>query len=93
MRADLPPGYEMLVARDASRFIRSSILDVASALVFGALLASLIVLLFLRNVRSTLITAAAIPSSIIGELPVLLLLRLHAQHHDADGALALDRRC
>ena len=65
VRADLPEGYEMLVARDASRFIRSSIRDVISALVFGSLLASLIVLLFLRNVRSTLITAAAIPSSII----------------------------
>jgi HAE1 family hydrophobic/amphiphilic exporter-1 len=65
VRADLPDGYEMLVARDASRFIRSSILDVVSALVFGSLLASLIVLLFLRNVRSTLITAAAIPCSII----------------------------
>jgi HAE1 family hydrophobic/amphiphilic exporter-1 len=65
VRADLPPGYEMLVARDASRFIRSSILDVVSALIFGSLLASLIVLLFLRDVRATLITAAAIPSSII----------------------------
>ncbi len=65
VRADLPAGYEMLVARDASRFIRSSIRDVVSALVFGSLLASLIVLLFLRNLRSTLITAAAIPSSII----------------------------
>ncbi len=65
VRADLPPGYEMLVARDASRFIRSSILDVVYALIFGSLLASLIVLLFLRDVRATLITAAAIPSSIV----------------------------
>jgi len=65
VRADLPAGYEMLVARDASRFIRSSILDVVSALIFGSLLASFIVLLFLRNLRSTLITAAAIPCSIV----------------------------
>ena len=68
VRADLPEGYEMLVARDASRFIRSSIRDVAIALSFGALLASLVVFLFLRNVRATLITALAIPCSIVGSL-------------------------
>ncbi len=66
MRQDLPEGYEMLVARDASIFIRSSIRDVAIALAVGALLASLVVFLFLRNVRSTLITALAIPCSIVG---------------------------
>jgi HAE1 family hydrophobic/amphiphilic exporter-1 len=65
VRADLPAGYEMLVARDASRFIRSSILDVMVALVIGALLASFVVFLFLRDLRSTLITAVAIPSSIM----------------------------
>ena len=69
IRADLPAGYEMLEARDASRFIRSSIFDVVSALIFGALLASMIVLLFLRDVRSTLITATAIPSSIMASFP------------------------
>jgi HAE1 family hydrophobic/amphiphilic exporter-1 len=69
VREDLPAGYEMLVARDASRFIRSSILDVASALVIGAFLASLIVFVFLRDLRSTLITSIAIPSSILATLP------------------------
>ena len=69
IRADLPAGYEMLEARDASRFIRSSIFDVVSALIFGALLASMIVLLFLRDIRSTLITATAIPSSIMASFP------------------------
>jgi HAE1 family hydrophobic/amphiphilic exporter-1 len=66
VRADLPAGYEMLVARDASRFISRSIRDVAIALAFGALLASVVVFLFLRNARSTLITALAIPCSIVG---------------------------
>jgi len=69
VRADLPAGYEMLEARDASRFIRSSIFDVMSALIFGALLASGIVLLFLRDLRSTLITATAIPCSIMASFP------------------------
>jgi HAE1 family hydrophobic/amphiphilic exporter-1 len=65
VRADLPPGYEMRVARDASRFIRSSIYDVVIALFIGAVLASVVVLAFLRNLRATLITAVAIPTSIM----------------------------
>jgi HAE1 family hydrophobic/amphiphilic exporter-1 len=66
LRRELPPGYDMLVARDGSRFISRSIRDVAIALAFGALLASVVVFLFLRNVRSTLITSLAIPCSIVG---------------------------
>jgi HAE1 family hydrophobic/amphiphilic exporter-1 len=65
VRADLPAGYEMRVARDASRFIRGSIHDVVIALFVGAVLASVVVLLFLRNLRATLITAVAIPTSIM----------------------------
>ena len=65
VRADLPDGYEMVVARDSSRFIRSSIYDVFGALLIGALLASIVVFLFLRDLRSTLITAVAIPTSIM----------------------------
>jgi HAE1 family hydrophobic/amphiphilic exporter-1 len=68
LRAELPPGYEMLVARDASHFISRAITDVAVALAFGALLASFVVLLFLRDLRSTLITAVVIPCSIVGSL-------------------------
>ncbi|MDP6979653.1 MAG: efflux RND transporter permease subunit [Myxococcota bacterium] len=66
VRANLPEGYEMLVALDESRFIRSSIRDVVVALFFGAILASVVVFLFLRSLPSTVITALAIPCSIIG---------------------------
>jgi HAE1 family hydrophobic/amphiphilic exporter-1 len=65
IRPDLPPGYEMVVALDASQFIRGAIADVAVALAWGALLASLVVLAFLRNLRTTLIAAVTIPSSLI----------------------------
>lgn len=68
IRGQLPPGYEMLEALDLSRFIRSSVRDVASDLAWGALLAAAVVLLFLRNVRSTLITAIIIPTSLLGTL-------------------------
>ncbi|HKJ23346.1 MAG TPA: efflux RND transporter permease subunit, partial [Myxococcota bacterium] len=66
LRPGLPEGYEMRVALDDSLFIRSAILDVAMALVWGALFASLVVLAFLRNVRSTLIVGVAIPTSVVG---------------------------
>ena len=68
IRHDLPAGYEMIVATDTSKFIKSSVREVAIALAWGALLASLVVLLFLRNPRSTLIAAIAIPSSIVASL-------------------------
>jgi len=65
IRPDLPEGSELIVALDNSVFIRGSVQDVAFALAWGAVLASLVVLLFLRNPRSTAIVAIAIPSSII----------------------------
>jgi HAE1 family hydrophobic/amphiphilic exporter-1 len=68
IRADLPPGYEMIEAMDSSIFIRSAIRDVSVDLAWGGVLAALVVLLFLRNVRSTAIAAVAIPSSLVGSL-------------------------
>jgi HAE1 family hydrophobic/amphiphilic exporter-1 len=68
IRRDLPAGYEMIVATDTSGFIKSSVREVTIALAWGALLASLVVLLFLRNVRSTLIASIAIPSSLVASL-------------------------
>ena len=60
-----PEGVRLTIARDTSRFIRSSIHDVTVDLAWGALLAAVIVLVFLRDARSTLITAIAIPSSLL----------------------------
>jgi HAE1 family hydrophobic/amphiphilic exporter-1 len=65
VRPSLPPGVELIEAQDLSRFIRSSIHDVAVDLAWGALLAVVVVLAFLRSGRSTMIAALAIPSSLI----------------------------
>jgi HAE1 family hydrophobic/amphiphilic exporter-1 len=62
----LPEGTRLEVVRDNSAVIRTGIGAVKEHLVVGALLAALVVLLFLGNVRSTLIAALAIPISIIG---------------------------
>ena len=60
-----PPGYDVVVVRDLSDFIRASIDTVEEHLVVGSILAALVVLVFLWNWRSTLIAAIAIPTSII----------------------------
>jgi HAE1 family hydrophobic/amphiphilic exporter-1 len=65
IKKTLPPGYDLRIVRDTSEFIEASIHDVEEHLVVGSILAALVVLLFLTNLRSTLISAIAIPTSII----------------------------
>ena len=62
---NLPPGYQARVVRDLSIFIEAAIHDVEEHLVLGAILAALVVFVFLANFRSTIIAAIAIPTSII----------------------------
>ena len=68
LKKTFPPGFDVVVSTDATRFIRESFESVRFDLFFGAVLAVLIVFLFLRNTRSTLIAAVAIPSSLLGTL-------------------------
>ncbi len=65
LQATLPPGYSARVVRDLGEFIEASIDDVEEHLVVGSILAALVVMLFLWNIRSTLIAAISIPTSII----------------------------
>src|SRR5205085_585410 len=53
------------IVRDLSEFIEAAIHNVEEHLVVGSILAALVVLLFLNNLRSTIISAIAIPTSII----------------------------
>jgi len=66
IRKELPPGITAQVAFDASEFIKKSMGDVQFDILFGALLTSAVILLFLRNARTTLISVIAIPTSLIG---------------------------
>ncbi len=67
----LPAGYEVRVVRDQSEFIEASIHSVEEHLVIGSILAALVVLVFLANVRSTLIAAVAIPTSIVASFALI----------------------
>src|SRR5476651_2060009 len=55
LKAALPPGYTIRMVRDASDFIEASIHNVEEHLIVGSILAAIVVLLFLTNVRSTII--------------------------------------
>jgi HAE1 family hydrophobic/amphiphilic exporter-1 len=70
----LPPTVQVQLVRDDSEFIRASLQAIEEHLVLGAILAAIIVLIFLRNFRSTLIAAIAIPTSIIGAFAVIAAL-------------------
>jgi hydrophobe/amphiphile efflux-1 (HAE1) family protein len=73
VRAELPPGVTLEVVRDNSASIRTGIHAVTEHLVLGAILAALVVLVFLGDVRSTLIAAIAIPISVIGTFGMMKL--------------------
>ncbi len=66
MQPEMPAGYQLEAVRDNSATIRTSVAAVREHLILGAVLAALVVLMFLGSLRSTLIAAVAIPVSIIG---------------------------
>jgi hydrophobic/amphiphilic exporter-1 (mainly G- bacteria), HAE1 family len=70
----LPPDVKVSVISDQSRFIRDSISELKLHLILGGGLAALAVLLFLRNLRSTIIAAIAIPTSLIATFTLMRAL-------------------
>jgi HAE1 family hydrophobic/amphiphilic exporter-1 len=74
LRETLPEGIHLEVAFDASEFIEASMRGVQRDILFGVLLTSLIMFIFLRNVRITLISVVAIPISLIGGFVVIYAL-------------------
>jgi len=61
----LPAGHSLTVLFDQSQFIQQSLDEVRNAALIGGGLAILVLLLFLRDLRSTLIIATSIPISVI----------------------------
>ncbi len=61
----LPPGVQLATVQDQSLYIDAAFHEVQLHLILGSILASLVVLLFMRDWRATLIGAVAIPASII----------------------------
>jgi hydrophobic/amphiphilic exporter-1 (mainly G- bacteria), HAE1 family len=67
----LPPGVNFEIIRDQSRYIHSALHEIEVHLVLGAILASLVVLAFMRSWRSTVIAGIAIPTSVVATFGVM----------------------
>jgi len=74
VKPQLPPDIKMEVIRDQSRYIDSALHEITRHLILGSILASLVVLLFMRSWRSTLIAAIAIPASVISTFGMMRAL-------------------
>ncbi|HMB52642.1 MAG TPA: efflux RND transporter permease subunit, partial [Thermoanaerobaculia bacterium] len=64
-RGELPAGIAIAFGADQSRFIEASIREVLSNALLGGLIAMLVLLLFLKNLRATAIIGLAIPISVV----------------------------
>lgn len=71
IRPNLPPGMRLDISTDDSIFIKEIVQSLKEHLIEGTLLAAIIVWIFLRSLRSTLIIATAIPVSLLGAVAVM----------------------
>ncbi|MBK7351923.1 MAG: efflux RND transporter permease subunit [Gemmatimonadetes bacterium] len=74
IQASLPPGVKLEVAFDGSVYVRRSIQEAQETLVIAAGLVILIIFVFLRNLRATIIPGLAIPTSIVSTFAIMYFL-------------------
>ena len=65
IRQSLPPGVDLVLSFDSADYVRASIREAQDTLILAAILVVIIIFVFLRNLRGTLIPGLAIPTSII----------------------------
>jgi multidrug efflux pump len=73
LRATVPQGMDTTVVLDRTTTIRASVSDVERSLVFSVVLVIVVVFLFLRSARATLIPSVAVPVSLIGTFAAMYL--------------------
>ncbi|MDB5866306.1 MAG: mdtC, partial [Betaproteobacteria bacterium] len=74
LRASIPDAIDLKVMLDRTPTIRASLREVERTLMISIALVILVVFVFLRNARATLIPAVAVPVSLIGTFGVMHLL-------------------
>ena len=74
LRAALPSNIDIQFASDSTVSIRGSLADTETTLVISVLLVTMVVFVFLRNARATLIPMVAVPVSVIGTFGGMYLL-------------------
>lgn len=74
MKGILPSDVQIAVAYDQSTKVKEALDDVNMSLLLGALLAVLVVFIFLHNIRGTMIVAIAIPTSMVAAfIPIFFM--------------------
>jgi multidrug efflux pump len=73
IKASIPQGIDTTIVLDRTTTIRASVSDVERTLVISIVLVIVVVFIFLRNGRATLIPAVAVPVSLVGTFSVMYL--------------------
>ena len=74
LRASIPPSINMFVLTDRTTTIRASVHDVEVTLLITVVLVVLVIFVFLRSLRATLIPSVSLPLSLVGTFGVMYLL-------------------
>ena len=73
LKADLPPGMQIDIANDNSIFIDRSVKNVYKTIVEAVILVALVIFVFLRTLRASLIPIITIPVSLVGTFALMAL--------------------
>jgi len=71
LKSQVPPGVQLQVIGDISTFIKASVNSLLEHLILGSVMASIVVLLFIRNLRAVVIASVAIPASVISTFTLM----------------------
>ena len=75
LQASIPPAIDLKIVLDRTTTIRASVHDIELTLILSIILVILVVFVFLRTVRATVIPSVAVPLSLIGTFAVMYLLK------------------
>jgi multidrug efflux pump len=73
LKASLPPAIHLEVGLDRTTTVRASVFDVQRTLIISVILVVLVVFVFLRELRATMIPSVAVPLAIVGTFGVMYL--------------------
>jgi multidrug efflux pump len=74
LHASISPAINMDVVMDRTLTVRASVHDIEITLIISVILVVLVVFVFLRNLRSTIIPSIAVPLSLVGTFAIMYLL-------------------
>ena len=74
LQASISPAIELTIAMDRTITVRASVKDIETTLIISVFLVILVVFMFLRTVRATIIPSIAVPLSLIGTFGGMYLL-------------------